>query len=164
MKRNRNKPPLAVSSIAFVAISLAFALVLSAVIIPGELSYARPDFVALTLIYLCWTRPEYVGFGVAFLVGIVADVMHFSLLGENVISNVAMVYLAMLFARHIGILALPIRILAVFFLLAVDTAIASLIQVNLHEAAVPLTLWLSPFFGTLLLAPFAALSSRLSHG
>jgi rod shape-determining protein MreD len=46
----------------------------------------RPDFVALVLLYWCTHKPHRVGIGIAWLVGIFADVADASLFGQHALA------------------------------------------------------------------------------
>ena len=153
-----DKPAVPHSTVFAIIASLAAALVLSAVVLPAPIAAMRPDFVVMVLIFWCWHRPELVGIAVAFTVGLFSDVMHFVLLGENALSNVLVVYFALLCAKRTEHAVLLIRILVVFLLLAVDAAIGNLLQAIMHGVVAPAAVWLAPAVGAALWILLAGLS------
>jgi len=73
----------------FVAIPLSFlvALILIAVPLPEWGLHWRPDFVSMVLIYWCLALPHRVGLVSAFAIGLIVDVMHGGLLGQNALAK-----------------------------------------------------------------------------
>ncbi|MCG6872684.1 MAG: rod shape-determining protein MreD [Gammaproteobacteria bacterium] len=78
------------SRFRFFAVPLTFvvALVLMAVPLPDWALHWRPDFVSMVLIYWCLALPHRVGLVSAFALGLVVDVMHGGLLGQNALAKV----------------------------------------------------------------------------
>ncbi len=72
------------------------ALVLSVVPIPSLLNYIRPEWVAMTLI--CWVliSPNKAGIFLGFAIGLLLDVLHGNLLGQNALGLSVLAYLSML--------------------------------------------------------------------
>ena len=64
-------------------VSLLLALLLGLVPLPALLQPVRPYWLALVLAYWVLEEPEKVGLGVAFLLGVVADLAFGGLLGEQ---------------------------------------------------------------------------------
>lgn len=60
-----------------------------------------PDFLALTLIYWCVHQPQRVGFVIAFICGLLMDVAHGSVLGQEAFAYVILAYLALLLHRRL---------------------------------------------------------------
>ncbi len=161
MKLIRDKPAISHSAVLTVAGSLAAALILSAVVVPASIAAARPDFVALMLIFWCWHRPEYIGLWVAFLIGLLSDVMHFVVLGENALAYILVVYLAKLCSARLRGASAGVRMLVVLLLLTVDTTVANLMHVKLHGADAVGGAWLSPIAGVAVWAVGSVTLGRL---
>lgn len=75
--------------------SFAVALLLSVLPLPGWLEPARPEWVALVLIYWCMAVPNRVGVGVAWLVGLLLDVLRGGLLGQHALSLAIVAYITL---------------------------------------------------------------------
>ena len=95
--------------------SFALALVLTIMPLPEWARSARPDWVALVLIYWCLALPDRVGIGIAFCVGLLADVLIGSLLGQHALGLILIAYIAV--HLHNLIRVYPLRQQALFVLL-----------------------------------------------
>jgi len=80
-----------------VAISFLLALVFSIVtlpqFIPLEMGYLRPEWVALVLFYWTIALPHRVGVVIAWVLGLIVDVLLGSLLGQHSIALIAVAYI-----------------------------------------------------------------------
>lgn len=76
-------------------VTLLFALVLSVVPMPKSLELGRPLWVALFLVYWVLTLPHRGGMGVAFVFGLMLDVLSGSLLGQNGLPLLLTVFLVL---------------------------------------------------------------------
>ena len=152
------------SAVFLIIASFAAVLILSSVVVPDPIAAMRPDFVVMMLIFWCWHRPELVGIAAAFAVGLISDVMHFVLLGENALSNVLVVYLALLWAKRIERSTQLARFVAVALLLTVDAAVGSLLQAGMHGFVAPAAVWLAPVIGAALWVTIAAAGRGFARG
>ena len=66
-----------------IVLSLALALMLAIVPLPGWAEMARPEWTLLVLIYWCLAVPNRIGVGYSWLAGLCVDVLTGSLLGEH---------------------------------------------------------------------------------
>ncbi len=148
MKLAKALPPKSLN-LVWIALILAVTLVLSAIALPDSLAILRPDFTVLALIILCWRKPEYVGVGVAFTVGLLSDAMHFIVLGENAFANVVVVYLALLCAKRVSTAGFLIQTFIVFLLLVVNSVISNIINTVLH-GSFSIEVLFAPMTGVLL--------------
>ena len=64
-------------------LSLLAALLFSLAPVPASLQPLRPFWLALVLCYWLLEAPEMVGLGIAFITGVVADLIFGSLIGEH---------------------------------------------------------------------------------
>ena len=69
-----------------IVVSVLVALFLNSLPWQGIWLALRPDFVALVMLFWCTHKPLHVGIGLAWLVGIFADVADASLLGQHALS------------------------------------------------------------------------------
>ena len=118
MNRERNKENSAIqenfleqdmylpASSWFVAMSLVAALILNFLPLPEEISFLRPDFVALLLAFWNINHPNRMGMGVAFGMGLMIDVGNVSILGQHALAYCMVVYLTTIFGRRLRLFGL----------------------------------------------------------
>ena len=75
-------------------VSLVLAMMLYAMPLPTLIGFGRPEWVSLVLVYWAIFLPARLGPGVAWLVGLVIDVLHGMLLGKNALAMLILVFLA----------------------------------------------------------------------
>jgi len=75
-----------------VVITIIVALMLSVAPLPDWLEAFRPDWLALTLIYWAMMLPRTWSVGSAWLIGLVLDVAHGTLLGQHALALCVVVY------------------------------------------------------------------------
>ena len=75
-----------------VVITIIIALMLSVAPLPDSLEAFRPDWLALTLIYWAMMLPRTWSVGSAWLIGLVLDVAHGTLLGQHALALCVVVY------------------------------------------------------------------------
>lgn len=85
-----------------IASSFIIALMLSVFPMDVDWRWFRPEFVALMVIYWSMYAPEYVGIPVAWCIGLLQDIIEFSLLGPNALGLSITAYLCQLFCQRIG--------------------------------------------------------------
>lgn len=98
--------------------SIVLAFMLAIVPLPDYVSAYRPDWVVLTLIYWSMNLPRTYSVGSAWVVGLVLDVAHGTLLGQHALALSLVVYITVKF--HLQMRQFPISQLTatVFALLA----------------------------------------------
>jgi len=74
------------ASSAFIVLSLLAALLLNWLPWGGIWLALHPDFVALVLLYWCTHKPYRVGIGIAWMMGVLADVADASLFGQHALA------------------------------------------------------------------------------
>lgn len=79
------------TSVIFFTLLLAILLML--VPLPDTLRYARPEWVAMTLIYWAMALPQRVSIGVAWFTGLVMDVITGGILGVHAFAYALVIYL-----------------------------------------------------------------------
>ncbi len=87
-------------------VSLLGALVLEVLPLPDALSFWRPPFLTLTIIYWVMMWPNRIGVATAFLLGLALDTLHGSLLGQNALTLSLVAYLCYRFHLQIRIFPL----------------------------------------------------------
>ena len=101
----------------FIVASFLLAYVLTIVPLPPWLTYARPDWVALVLVYWCFALPERVGVGVGWLCGLLQDVLQSSLLGQHALAYALLAFLTLKLHQQVRVFPLWQQALSVMLLL-----------------------------------------------
>lgn len=112
-------PDRGVSRVAVVLIA-AVALLVTAIPVPHFLDVARPDLVALTVLWLVIVAPRSAGLGFAFLCGLALDAFKGLVLGEHAFALVTIAYLASRFHLRIRMFPPGHQALTVLSLLWLD--------------------------------------------
>ena len=79
---------------------------LSQLSLPDFVGWARPEWVALILIYWVMALPQSVGVGAGFVSGVVLDVLRGSVFGSNALALVMVAYLANVLHRRMRLFPL----------------------------------------------------------
>ena len=145
-------------------VSVLVALLLGLLPLPAFLQPARPYWLALVLVYWLIEAPERVGLGYAFIVGLCADLVFGSLLGEQALRLVIMAFIVGRFRAQLRFFPLSQQALAVGGLLVNDRVVAMVLHLVLGEPQLPSSFWWSPLTGMLLWAPVFVLLDRLRLG
>lgn len=127
--------------------SLLVALLLGLLPIPLDLAGLKPFWLALVICYWLLEAPERVGLGVAFAVGLVADVVHGSLLGEHALRLCMLAFIVLRFRPRLRFFTLWQQALAIGAMLLNDRVVVLMIRGFSGEAMPPLDFWLSPLVG-----------------
>ena len=116
----------------FVLASVVAALFLNGLPWEGIWLMLRPDFVALVLLYWCTHKPWRIGIGLAWLVGIFADVADASLFGQHALAYSVLAFGGVALHRRLQMFDLRQQTTQVFGIFAVTYAVYALIhwQVN----------------------------------
>lgn len=99
---------------------MTVALVAMVVPLPAVISPARPDFVALVVLWLCLISPRPVGLVFVFAAGLTQDALHGMLLGQHALSLVVIAYFALKLRLRIRAFPLLQQSAVVFALLALN--------------------------------------------
>lgn len=130
-------------------LSLAATLMLAVVPLPDVVAPARPDWVAVVLLYWSLMAPRHFSLLTAFWMGIALDTLSGALLGQNAFALLVVVYLAEKF--HLRLRVFPVSQLAITVLLLLGLYEFILFWVDgMADRTVPLIeRWLPPVTGTL---------------
>ena len=134
-------------------VSLLLALLLGLVPLPGLVQPLRPYWLALVLAYWLLEEPERIGLGVAFLLGLVADLAFGGLLGEQALRLVVMAFILDRFRARMRFFPLSQQALVVGVLLLNDRVVTAAIHVVMGAPQLPWMYWCAPVLGMLLWAP-----------
>ena len=134
-------------------VSLLLALLLGLVPLPAMLQPLRPYWLALVLAYWLLEEPERIGLGVAFALGVLADLVFGGLLGEQALRLVVMAFILDRFRARMRFFPLSQQALVIGVLLLNDRVITAAIHVVMGAPQLPWMYWLAPLLGLLLWAP-----------
>lgn len=134
-------------SVIFTTLAVAFALALLP--LPFFLDLLRPYWVALVIIYWCLETQDRISLGLAFVIGIVLDILSASVLGLHALSLVIIVYLVTRFRARLRFFPPWQQALSVLGLLMNDRIILLWIISLRGEPLPSLAFWLPPIIGTL---------------
>jgi rod shape-determining protein MreD len=145
----------------YVVILLTFiaAYVLAVLPLPTWLQWARPEWVALTLIYWCIALPQRVGIAAALLLGVGLDVLEGSVLGQNAFALVVVAVLAQVLYQRLRVYSLMQQSGVVFILVGINQLICQWVQ-NLEGVSTVPDLFLLPAVTSALMWPVILHSLR----
>ena len=106
----------------FIALSLFAAILMNWLPWHGWGLVLRPDFVALVLLYWCAHKPYRVGIGMAWVVGILADVADASLFGQHALAYTVLAFGGTVLHRRIQMFDLRQQTMQIFPLLLISYA------------------------------------------
>lgn len=134
-------------------VSLLVALLLGLVPMPDVLQPLRPYWLALVLAYWVLEAPDKVGLGVAFLLGLLADLAFGGLLGEQALRLVVLTFILDRFRARLRFFPMSQQALAIGGLLFNDRVVAMAVHLVLGEVQLPWSFWAAPLVGMVLWAP-----------
>lgn len=129
--------------------------------LPTWLEAWRPPWVALVLVYWCLMWPRYFGVGSAWLVGLLLDVLHGTLLGQHALALSVVAYLVLRFHLQMRIFPLWQLTMTVFALLAVNAFIVLWVDGLAGQGSLSLARWAPVVTGVILWAPVMAIMDRI---
>jgi len=132
------------------ALTLLAALLLMLLPLPGLLAPLKPYWPALALIYWTLEAEDRVSLGLAFALGLGADLLSGVALGEQALRLVALVFIVQHFRSRLRFFPMWQQALAVFVLLLNDRVLLLLIRLLAGGSMPPLDWWASPFTGAAL--------------
>lgn len=130
--------------------TLVFALLSMLVPLPGVLEPFKPYWPALVLLYWSLESEERVTLGLAFAVGLGADLLNGVVLGEQALRLCALVFIALRFRSRLRFFPMWQQALAVLALLLNDRILLLVVRVLAGASLPPASWWISPFVGAAL--------------
>ena len=141
-------------------VSLLLALLLGLLPLPTSMQPFRPYWLALVLAYWVLEEEDRAGLGLAFLVGVAADIAYGGLLGEQSLRLVVMVFILQRFRTQLRFFPMPQQALVVGGLLLNDRVISAGLRLALGEPQLPWSYWWAPLAGLLLWTPLVVRRER----
>lgn len=116
----------------FIVLSVLVALLLNGLPWEGVWLMLRPDFVAVVLLYWCTYKPQRVGIGLSWAVGIFADVADASLFGQHALAYTLLAFGGVILHRRLQMFDLRQQTTQVFGIFVLTYAVYALVhwQVN----------------------------------
>lgn len=130
--------------------TLVIALLSMLVPLPDVLEPFKPYWPALVLLYWSLESGERVTLGLAFTMGLAADLLDGALLGEQALRLTALVFIALRFRSRLRFFPMWQQTLAVLALLINDRILLTIVRVFAGDALPPASWWISPFVGAAL--------------
>jgi len=132
---------------SLILLSIMAAVFLSLLPLPEMLVPFKPYWVAMVLIYWTLETQNMISLGLAFLIGLVLDILSGSLMGLHALSLVVMVFLVQRFRFRLRFFPPWQQALSVLGLLVNDRIILIWITVLLGESLPTWKYWLPPLMG-----------------
>lgn len=112
----------------FIFSSLIIAVLLNGLPWEGVALMLRPDFVAMLLLYWCMHKPMRIGIGMAWAVGILADVADASLFGQHALTYTLLAFGGVVLHRRLQMFDLRQQTTQVFGLFALTYTVYALMH------------------------------------
>ena len=148
----------------FLPLSVLAALLLTLLPMPPSLQPLRPYWLALVLAYWVMEDPDRVGLGLAFVIGVAADLVVGTLLGEQALRLTVMAFILQRFRAQVRFFPMAQQALVIGGLLLNDRVVSAAVHLALGEPQLPGSFWWAPLLGMLLWAPVYLLLDRLRMG
>ena len=146
----------------FIAASLLVALLLNWLPWHGIGLAMRPDFVALVLLYWCTHKPYRVGIGMAWMVGILADVADASLFGQHALAYSVLAFGGVVLHRRVQMFDLRQQTMQIFPLLLLSYIVYATVHWQLR-GHIAWEYFIGCAVATLLWAPLTLFLQALRH-
>jgi rod shape-determining protein MreD len=130
--------------------TLVFALLSMLVPLPAVLEPFKPYWPALILLYWSLESEDRVTLGLAFAIGLGADLLNGVVLGEQALRLCALVFIALRFRSRLRFFPMWQQTLAVLALLLNDRLLLLIVRVLAGASLPPASWWISPFVGAAL--------------
>ncbi|MCP4494516.1 MAG: rod shape-determining protein MreD [Gammaproteobacteria bacterium] len=131
-------------------LSLVVCLILVILPVPDWVQAYRPNWVALVLIYWSMALPKKVGLWFAFFTGLLVDTLHGTLLGQNALALVVIMFINLNLYQRIRVLSLPQQTLYIYSLLFINQGIISWVEGIMGRPTLLLAFFGAPLIGMLI--------------
>ena len=133
-----------------ILVSIMVAMMLTIMPLPDVLQHLRPEWAALVLMYWSMALPERIGMGVAFIVGLLLDVLSGSLLGQHALCMTIIIFLITNLYQRIRIFPLWQQAIIIWMLLNLYQLLLLWFDGITGQASKGLQFWLPPISGMIL--------------
>lgn len=143
-----------------IVLTLLVAIWLGIIPLPMWAQWGRPALVAMVLLYWVIALPERVGIGIAWMVGLMQDIVTGAPLGQHAFALSVLAYLALILYQRLRMFT-PVQQAGVMFvLIGLNQLLCNWVQ-TLHGAAAPDLRFLLPALISALLWPVLSVFLRL---
>jgi rod shape-determining protein MreD len=140
----------------FIAVSVLGALFLNGLPWEGVWLTLRPDFVAVVMLYWCTHKPQRLGIGLAWAIGILSDVNDASLFGQHALSYTVLAFGGVVLSRRIRMFDLREQTTQVFLILLLTYSVYAIVHWQMN-GQVAWSYFLGCLTSTLLWIPTSSL-------
>ncbi|NKB77331.1 MAG: rod shape-determining protein MreD [Gammaproteobacteria bacterium] len=133
-----------------IVFTVVIALLLNLAPYPDWMQNVRPDWVTLVLFYWCLALPTRVGVGCGWVIGIVLDVLYYSVLGQHAIGKAFVALIALIVHRRMRMYHLWQQCVVIFFVASADIACTLWIYHITNNTEIKAVYWLSALTTALL--------------
>ena len=141
--------------------TLLVALFLNLIPYPDWARFARPDWVTLVLFYWCLATPRWVGVGWGWVMGLLLDLMQYTLFGHQAIGKALVALIAVGAHRRLRLYPLWRQCLVVLLISSIDIAIVVWIHYLTQNIEFRLEYWQAALSTALLWPPVYLLLRKL---
>lgn len=131
-------------------LTVALSVLLGMIALPDALALWRPYWLALVMIYWLLETPDQVGLGLAFVIGLTADLAFGTLFGEQALRLCILVFLIQRFRTRLRFFPIWQQALAVLVFLLNDRLLAATVRLFSGEGVPPVSFWYAPLAGAAL--------------
>ena len=142
-----------------IAATFALALLLNIMPYPEWMKFARPDWVTLALFYWCLAAPQRVGVGCGWVVGLLLDLLQYTLFGQHAVGKALVAMVAVGGYPRLRLYPVWQQSAVVLVLACIDIAIVAAIYRVTTGAEIRLVYWQSALT-TALLWPLVFIALR----
>ena len=153
----RNKE---INLMAVVFISFFIAFVASIIDYPDWMDNIKPDWILLVLIYWCWMLPQRIGVASGFLVGLLTDILYYSLLGQHAFAKTVSAWLLAISSNKMRYATLLQQCIFIFFVAVIDISIVVLIGLLTSGISISLVFWQSAITTCLIWGAVSSIATR----
>ena len=142
-----------------IVVTIFVAFILSVMPLPPVVEYARPEWVAMVLVYWTIALPQRVGVIAAWCAGLMVDVLEGVVLGEHALSFSLIIYVAYMLHMRIRVFPMWHQCISVALLVGTHSLICLMVQTVVSANKVDMWYWL-PVITSALLWPWVMLTLR----
>jgi rod shape-determining protein MreD len=138
IRDNGEKSPFWIILMTFV-----IAIILNLMPYPEWMKYAKPDWVLLVLFYWCLALPNRIGVGCGWFVGLILDVLYYSILGQHAVAKAFVAFVPAASHQRLRLYDLWQQCIVIFIVATVDIAITVWISHLVDHSEVSILNWQS---------------------
>ena len=146
-----------------VPVTFLLALFLTVIPVPDAMKFARPDWVTLALFYWCLAAPTRVGVGYGWVMGLLLDLMQYTLFGQHAVGKALIALIAVGAHRRLRLYHRWQQCLVILALVSLDIAIVAWVHSLANGVALSPSYWQAALTTALLWPVVYAFLRKLRH-